>query len=95
MLETVETVKKEREHNSNELSLVNYAQNTAVIKATILVVIVTFDVVFNGEESTRAIDVSKEDLYKRINRTTIKRMDCIAMKICYIVRPFCAYKVRF
>ncbi len=41
-------------------------------------------VVVNGEKSTK------------INRIeTHKRMDCIAMKICYIVRPFCAFKARF
>ena len=87
MPETIDTVRereREREHNSNELSLVNYAQNTAVIMGTATIAIVAIVVVGNGKENTK------------INRIeNLKRMDCIAMKNCYIVRPFCAFKTRF
>ena len=50
MLKTVETVReREREDNSRELSLINYAQNTAIIMVTIAIAII----VVNGKESTK------------------------------------------
>ena len=56
MLETVETVReREREHDSNELSFINYVQKI------------------------NKINHMKDGLYSNEN-------------LCYIVRPFCAFK---
>ena len=74
MPKTVDTVReRERGDNSNELSLVNYAQNIAVVIVTIVIAIAGIVIVLNEKENTNSINVNGKSSYKKINKTNHKK----------------------